>query len=190
MSAKEQLENFSIYSNKFFHNFHLSESSFTCPWLHTSGLTWRLLEEWYRLRQVSSLISGVIISLYLRTVQQCRLNAWACWAVAWGPMLIYVCCVRHVFNVLTLILLGTDHLTWRGGVYGFLFRSEFFFRTTQEFEYFFFLSCKARIWFLFTGSRQYDFIFEDSPLYWFLFTGSRQYDFIFEDSPLYWFLQL
>jgi hypothetical protein len=86
MSAKEQLENFSIYSNKFFHNFHLSESSFTCPGLHTSGLAWRLREEWYRLRQVSRLISGVIISLYLRTVQQCRLNAWACWAVAWGPM--------------------------------------------------------------------------------------------------------
>ena len=28
-------------------------------------------------------------------------------------------------------------LTWRGG-YGFLLRSEFFFRTTREFEYFFF----------------------------------------------------
>ena len=27
-----------IYSNKFFHNFHLSESSFTCPRLHASGL--------------------------------------------------------------------------------------------------------------------------------------------------------
>jgi len=24
-------ENFSIYSNKFFHNFHLSESSINCP---------------------------------------------------------------------------------------------------------------------------------------------------------------
>jgi hypothetical protein len=32
------------------------------------------------------------------------------------------------------IMLGTDHLTWRGG-YGFLFRSEIFFRTTQELEY-------------------------------------------------------
>ena len=28
-----------IYSNKFFHNFHLSESSFTCPELGASGLT-------------------------------------------------------------------------------------------------------------------------------------------------------
>jgi hypothetical protein len=35
--------------------------------------------------------------------------------------------------------LGTDHLTWKGrGGYGFLFRSEFFFRTTQELEFYFF----------------------------------------------------
>ena len=139
MSAKEQLENFSIYSNKFFHNFHLSESSFTCPGLHTSGLAWRLREEWYRLRQVSRLISGVIISLYLRTVQQCRLNAWACWAVAWGPMLIYVCCVRHVFNVLTLILLGTDHLTWRGGVMVLCFVQNFFFEQHKSSNIYFFV---------------------------------------------------
>ena len=33
--------------------------------------------------------------------------------------------------------LGTDHLTCRGGGYGFLFRSEIFFRTTRELEYFF-----------------------------------------------------
>jgi hypothetical protein len=31
--------------------------------------------------------------------------------------------------------------------YGFLFRSEFFFRTTRELEYLFFLSRKARIFF-------------------------------------------
>jgi hypothetical protein len=34
-----------------------------------------------------------------------------------------------------------------GGGYGFLFRSEFFFRTTQELENLFFLSRKARIFF-------------------------------------------
>jgi hypothetical protein len=33
------------------------------------------------------------------------------------------------------MLLGTGHLTCKGGGYGFLFRSEFFFRTTQELEY-------------------------------------------------------
>jgi hypothetical protein len=33
-------------------------------------------------------------------------------------------------------------LTWRGG-YGFLFRSEFFFRTTQELEYLFFVTRSA-----------------------------------------------
>ena len=35
-------ENFYIYSNKFFHNFHFSESSFTCPVLRASGLARRL----------------------------------------------------------------------------------------------------------------------------------------------------
>ena len=43
--------------------------------------------------------------------------------------------------------LGTDHLTWRGGGYGFLFRSEKNFRTTQEFEYYFF--CRAKCEFFF-----------------------------------------
>jgi hypothetical protein len=33
------------------------------------------------------------------------------------------------------------------GGYGFLFRSEFFFRTTQELEYYYFLSRKACIFF-------------------------------------------
>jgi hypothetical protein len=38
------------------------------------------------------------------------------------------------------------NLKGRGG-YGFLFRLEFFFRTTQELEYLFFLSPKVRIFF-------------------------------------------
>ena len=37
LARNPNLENFSIYSNKFFHNFHLSESSFTCPRLRASG---------------------------------------------------------------------------------------------------------------------------------------------------------
>ena len=36
------LEKKNIYSNKFFHNFRLSESSFTCPKLRASGLVQRL----------------------------------------------------------------------------------------------------------------------------------------------------
>jgi hypothetical protein len=35
--VKKQKKKF-IYSNKFFHNFHLSECSFTCPRLWASGL--------------------------------------------------------------------------------------------------------------------------------------------------------
>ena len=45
------------------------------------------------------------------------------------------------------IWLGTDHLTCRGEGLCFFFRSEFFFRTTREFEYLFFLSHKARNFF-------------------------------------------
>jgi hypothetical protein len=40
--------------------------------------------------------------------------------------------------------------------YGFSFRSEFFFRTTQELEYLFFLSRKARIFFPEFNIRLYD----------------------------------
>ena len=40
----------------------------------------------------------------------------------------------HAYETSQLILLGTDHLTCRG-CYGFLFRSEFFFRTIWELEY-------------------------------------------------------
>ena len=43
-----------------------------------------------------------------------------------------------------------------GGGYGFLFRSEIFFRTTQELEYLFFLSRKARIFFPEFNIRLYD----------------------------------
>jgi hypothetical protein len=42
------------------------------------------------------------------------------------------------------------------GGYGFLFRSEFFFRTTRELEYLFFLSRKARIFFPEFNIRLYD----------------------------------
>ena len=39
---KPNFEKCSIYSNKFFHKFHLSESSLTCPELQASGLVQRL----------------------------------------------------------------------------------------------------------------------------------------------------
>jgi hypothetical protein len=40
--SKPNLETFSIYSSKFFHNFHLSKSSFICPGLWASVLAPRL----------------------------------------------------------------------------------------------------------------------------------------------------
>ena len=42
LARKPNIEKNSIYSNKFFHNFHLSESSFTCPRIRASGLAQRL----------------------------------------------------------------------------------------------------------------------------------------------------
>jgi hypothetical protein len=42
-ARKPNLEKMYIYSNKFFHNFHLSESSFTCPGLRESVLARRLI---------------------------------------------------------------------------------------------------------------------------------------------------
>jgi hypothetical protein len=44
-AQKSNLEKISIYSNKFFHNFHLSESSFICPGLRASGLARRLVSK-------------------------------------------------------------------------------------------------------------------------------------------------
>jgi hypothetical protein len=44
----------------------------------------------------------------------------------------------------------------RGGGYGFLFRSEFIFRTTRELEYLFFLSREARIFFPEFNIRLYE----------------------------------
>ena len=38
LARMPDLEKNSVYSNKFFHNFQLSESSFTCPELRASGL--------------------------------------------------------------------------------------------------------------------------------------------------------
>ena len=39
LAQKPNLEKNYIYSNKFFHNFHLSESSFTCPGIRASGFS-------------------------------------------------------------------------------------------------------------------------------------------------------
>ena len=62
-----------------------------------------------------------------------------------------LCCIgdEDIVHMLTQCsALGTDHLTCRGGggeggSYVFLFRTEFFFRTTRELEYLFCLSRKV-----------------------------------------------
>jgi hypothetical protein len=59
----------------------------------------------------------------------------------------------YVHNKCNVTKYKCIHLSFnlKGGGYGFLFRSEFFFRTTQEIEYLFYLSGKARIFFLTLG---------------------------------------
>ena len=56
----------------------------------------------------------------------------------------------------TIIGLRNRPFNLMGGCYGFLIRSEFFFRTTQELEYLFFLSRKARKFFPKCNIRLYD----------------------------------
>jgi hypothetical protein len=54
-----------------------------------------------------------------------------------------------------IIKLGTDHLTCRGG-YGFLFHSEFFFRTPRELEFFFSSEFNIR---LYDKNSESDYLF-------------------------------
>jgi hypothetical protein len=58
-------------------------------------------------------------------------------------------CPSNLKNYRTISLIRDRPFNLKGGWggYGFLFRSEFFFRTTQEIEYLFFLSRKARNFF-------------------------------------------
>ena len=58
-----------------------------------------------------------------------------------------VICVQMLWRAKTLVRDRPFSLKEGGGGYGFLFRSEFFFRTTRELEYLFFLSRKPRNFF-------------------------------------------
>ena len=60
--------------------------------------------------------------------------------------------LRHCTNI---VHLGIDHFTWKGEGWGcvFLFRSEFFLRTTQELKYLFF--CRAKREFFFQNLTRY-----------------------------------
>ena len=55
-------------------------------------------------------------SYAVRTMAQCRLNAWARWADTRephehrGPMLIYVCCVQQVFECLETDFVGSTNI--------------------------------------------------------------------------------
>ena len=76
----------------------------------------------------------------------------------------------------------------QGGSYGFLFRSEFFFRTTRELEYLFFLSRKAQFFFPEFNIRLYDknsesnFFFPSSKSEYF-FQQHWESEYIFRKKP-------
>jgi hypothetical protein len=74
--------------------------------------------------------------------------------------------------------LGTDHLTWREGGYGFLFRSEFFFRITRVRIFFF-----VAVWLLSLMSAQ-TFIISCQNLvkrFWSLSKGTTIYRFFLKN---------
>ena len=61
---------------------------------------------------------------------------------------------KHDFRI--MFVLGTDHLTRKGGGYSLWFRSEFFFGQLTRIRIFIFLSRKARIFFPESNIRLYD----------------------------------
>ena len=54
-----------IYSTKFLHNFHLSESSFTCPRLRASGLVRRLYWLYFEHMYTKHIMQNVIVCNFL-----------------------------------------------------------------------------------------------------------------------------
>ena len=72
----------------------------------------------------------------------------------------------------------------------FLFRSEFFFRTTQELEYLFFLSHKARIYFpecdirLFDKNSESDYFFFPPPKSEYFFQQHWESDYFFRKKNI------
>ena len=65
-------------------------------------------------------------------------------------------CLPHSFIAEKCDLVRDRPFNLKEGGYGYLFRSEFFFRTTRELEYFIFLSRNARIFFPEFHIRLYD----------------------------------
>jgi hypothetical protein len=86
------------------------------------------------------------------------------------------------------ILLRDRPFNLKGG-YGFLFRSEFFFRTTRELEYLFFLSRKARIFFpefhirLYDKNSESDYFFLPPPKSEYFFQQHWESEYFFRKKP-------
>jgi hypothetical protein len=90
-----------------------------------------------------------------------------------------------------LVLLRDRPFNLKGGGrgYGFLFRSEFIFRTTQESEYLFSLSRKARIFFpefnirLYDKNSESDYFFFPPPKSEYFFQQHWESEYFFRKKP-------
>ena len=77
LAQRPNLEKNYIYSNKFFHNFNLPESSFTSPWLRASRLAQRLHCQVFCVltdKHVPKTLSNMSISITLPKGQICIFN--------------------------------------------------------------------------------------------------------------------
>ena len=73
LPENQNFEQISIYSNKFFHNFHLSESSFTCPRLRAnSAKTSSWMQHW--LASILGHYSYVLFLIRSISMHQCNIN--------------------------------------------------------------------------------------------------------------------
>ena len=65
-ARKPNVEQIYIYLNNFFHNYHLSEASFTCPGLQASGLAWRLFYQTSSMYFTPLLLHIILNKTYLK----------------------------------------------------------------------------------------------------------------------------
>ena len=72
LAQKPNIEKISIDSNKFFHNFHLSESSFTCHGLRASGLAWRLQSNCVDIKKIVLYICTITDYKSFVVMSQCK----------------------------------------------------------------------------------------------------------------------
>jgi hypothetical protein len=103
LSRKPNLENISIYSNKFLPNFHLSESRFTCPGLRASGLARRLLPwtefDWLveKIMETSISLVGIYWQYWQYIVTHLKENL-VCILFGWSSAICVLLCQQKIHD--------------------------------------------------------------------------------------------